>query len=157
VLFRSRRGPAPRTHPQVTGVHMRLAIDFDNVLFVHAFPAVGPLVPGAAEYMQRLHDAGHELVIWSSRASQEDDDLQGEREEGLRAMKAALAQEHIPYDQIDYGDKGKIRADIYVDDHGLGVPLIQHLGQAVLDWRRAFQMIRLQIVAKRLRDHARKA
>lgn len=132
---------------------LKLALDFDNCMFVCWWPEVGPMVPDALEYIQRLKDDGHHLVVWSSRASTHGD-APGEREQGLQAMKDALDTTGIPYDEIDYGDRGKISADLYVDDHGLGVPLREWHGQMVLDWPRAYQMIRLLVVSRRLRAHA---
>lgn len=132
---------------------MRLAVDFDDSLYLCAWPGVGPMVPDAREYLLRLKQDGHQLVIWSSRASR-GEDRPGEREQGLQAMKGALDQDGLPYDEIDYGDRGKIRADLYVDDHGLGVPLREWRGRLVLDWPRAYQMIRLVAVSRRLGAHA---
>lgn len=134
---------------------MRLCIDFDETLFLNEWPGVGPVVPGAAEHVQRLKADGHTIIIWSARASHEFPDQPADRARGLQQMKDALDNHGIPYDAIDYGDQGKLRADLYIDDHGLGVPLVPFAGVQVLDWPKAYQMIRLVLVARRLGAHVK--
>ena len=61
--------------------------------------------PHAAEALQRLHDAGWRIVIATAR-----------KDDG-GALPVWLADNHIPYDGIHYGDKLDVRASVLIDDH----------------------------------------
>lgn len=127
---------------------MRIALDFDKT--IAAGPTLDPewLVPGVEQSMQHLHRAGHHLTVWSCRNGRVWGDLN--RAESLQKMKAFLDAHNLPYDAIDYGDQGKLLADLYVDDKALGVPLRTFRGNRVVDWPIALKMIRLLVVGSRL-------
>lgn len=88
---------------------MRLAIDFDNVLYDYDGQWRGgelmlPPVAGAAESMRRLTGDGHKLIIYSTRGW-----LKAHRER----MAGWLEKNGIPFDKIA---STKPNADIYIDD-----------------------------------------
>ncbi len=99
-----------------------LAIDFDGTIVDEVFPKIGPLREGAKEYIRKLYDDGHYIIIWTCR--------EGE----YRVMAKFFLQDNfIPYHKMNspnpegverYGfDPRKIGADIYIDDRGvLGIP-----------------------------------
>ena len=129
---------------------MRVAVDFDNTLFVGAYPDVGPIVPGARRYVRQLVRDGHKITIWSSRASTLTPDNPIEHAKSLQKMYDALVREGIPFHEIDYGQHGKIPADVYIDDHGLGAPLRNFYGFKVVDWPSAYNLVRLVEISRRL-------
>lgn len=91
---------------------MRLAIDFDNVLYDYDGRWQGGRldsepVPGATAAMIRLRDDGHILIIYSTRGW-----LRAHRER----MANWLTANGIPYDDIA---RTKPNADVYIDDKAL--------------------------------------
>ena len=99
---------------------MILAIDFDGTLIENGYwPEIGPMIPGAYTALQKLHKAGHKIIINSCRAGMAE-----------REMKLWLVANNIPFDAVnenlperleEYGeDCRKISADVYIDDKGFG-------------------------------------
>jgi hypothetical protein len=68
----------------------------------------------------------------------------------MQAMREALLRNGVPFHKIDFGEHGKIPADVYIDDHGLGVPLIEFDGVRVVDWPSAVNLVRLVEISRRL-------
>lgn len=98
---------------------MTIAVDFDGTLHMGAYPSIGDMRPGAKEYMQKLKEDGHYLIIWTCR---EGDVL-------LEAINWLLSQD-IPFDRVNDhepenkakygGTTRKVSADLYVDDKQVG-------------------------------------
>lgn len=83
-----------------------IAVDFDGTISAD--------FDRAREALQSLKDAGHTIVVWSSRNSLAQ---HGDESEPLMTQMIDELQEHrIPYDDIDYGDVGKFHAQVYIDD-----------------------------------------
>jgi adenylylsulfate kinase len=93
-----------------------LAVDFDGVIADYSEGdkgkgVFGSPIEGAAEYLQKLHDEGWMIIIWTAR-----------EEEGL--LKKYLDANRIPYDHVNENpdqthDSRKIFADVYLDDMGI--------------------------------------
>jgi len=98
---------------------MIIAVDFDGTLHTGTYPNIGEPRPGAEEYMKKLKDDGHYLILWTCR---EGDLL-------LEAINWCLSQ-NIPFDRVNDhepenkakygGTTRKIYADLYVDDKQIG-------------------------------------
>lgn len=112
---------------------MIIAVDFDGTLHTGAYPSIGDMRPGAQEYMQKLKNDGHFLIIWTCRA--------GER---LTEAINWLLSQNIPFDRVNdqnpdnqalYGDiTRKVYADLYVDDKQVGgLPSWEDIYKHVLD------------------------
>ena len=98
---------------------MIIAIDFDGTIVHDDFPNIGPLQPYAKEVINRLHDAGHYIIIWTSR-------------NGNSLIDAInyLLEHGVSFDRINDSEPGnrsqymhdtrKIYADTYIDDRNLG-------------------------------------
>ena len=99
---------------------MIIAIDFDNTIARTNYPNILGEMPYAKEAMERLHEQGHYLIIWTSRY-------------GKNLLDAInwLLEHKIPFDRVNeeppeykelYGVRtyGKIYADLYIDDHNVG-------------------------------------
>jgi hypothetical protein len=97
-----------------------VAVDFDGVL--HAYSEgfkdgeiYDDPVPGAAEAMQKLLDAGLEVVIFSTR--NHDRTVDGKSEKNQRAeMEAWLDKHEIPYTRV-HDEPGKPLCQLFIDDN----------------------------------------
>ena len=101
---------------------MIVAIDFDGVLCQNEFPRIGPPNYEVVSLVRQLMDAGHEVVLWTSRNGQELEDAVLWCED--RGLSFCAVNEPAPSNAAEYEDKyptqsRKIYADIYIDDHNL--------------------------------------
>lgn len=126
---------------------MIIAVDFDGTIVSSDRPyndIYSPLIflPGAREGLRSLKRAGHTLVLWSGRTNRaliynpEFDPLWVEgmpwpsdaarmlHADRLRQMLRFVAEE-LPgvFDAIDDGRQGKLEADLYIDDRGIGADI----------------------------------
>ena len=98
---------------------MILAIDFDGTLHTGKYPNIGEPVANSIEYMEKLHQDGHYLIIWTCR---EGDSLL----EAINWLKEVgipfdRVNDHEPKNKAQYGGTTrKIYADVYVDDRQIG-------------------------------------
>jgi len=90
-----------------------VAVDFDGTIadYSKRQQGLGELLPGAREFLQKLHDDGWVIIIWTGR-----------NENGLIAKY--LDANKVPYDYINENPNGlsgspKIYADVYLDDRGV--------------------------------------
>lgn len=97
-----------------------IAVDFDHTIACSSWPELGHPKEGCAEVLNRLHEEGHHIIIWTCR---EGDDV-------CCKIPKWLAQHNIPWHQINehhpvirdfyQNDTRKVMADIYIDDRNLG-------------------------------------
>jgi len=98
---------------------MIIAVDFDGTLHCGEFPAIGEPAQDAIDYMQKLHDDGHYIIIWTCRCDQK-----------LTEAINWLIERGIPFDRInDHSpeqlamyttNSRKVYAHLYVDDRQVG-------------------------------------
>lgn len=93
-----------------------VAIDFDGTIVEHAYPEIGPLMPGAAETIRWLHSWA-DIVVWTCRYLQED----------VNKAREFLEANGIPFDRINenvgtvaFAPLPKIYFDVGIDDRNLG-------------------------------------
>jgi hypothetical protein len=111
-----------------------VGVDYDGTTVSDRFPLSGKPIPGAIEGLKKLKELGGFIIIWSARncpvnvytAKLEGVDCLKEMEEGLKKY-------NIPYDFIDRGEWGKIKADFYIDNSA--IPRFH------LDWNRIVSII----------------
>lgn len=104
-----------------------IAVDFDLTLCDSKFPDVGPPKPGAREAMQAFRDMGFKTIVSSCRASSYHwDHYYGDalitpatERPVFQNMVRWLEENEIPYDEVDDGTKGKVGAELYIDDKGI--------------------------------------
>lgn len=112
---------------------MIIAVDFDGTLHTGAYPSIGDMRPGAQEYMQKLKNDGHYIILNTCRCG---DTL-------LEAINWCLWQS-IPIDRVNdnhpelvakyQSNSRKISADIYVDDKQIiELPSWEEIYKHVLD------------------------
>ena len=89
---------------------MILAIDFDNTIMDTKHPVegqkMGPPMPDALESLMDLHDAGHTLIIHTTRAN---------NPSGRKSVADWLEYYDVDYDSI----MPKPAADFYIDDRAV--------------------------------------
>nr|WP_320037162.1 hypothetical protein [uncultured Bacteroides sp.] len=98
---------------------MIIAVDFDGTLHTGEFPAIGEPAKDVAEYMQKLHEDGHYIIIWTCRCDQK-----------LVEAINWLIDNNIPFNRINDHcpehagqyptNPRKVYAHLYVDDRQVG-------------------------------------
>lgn len=116
-----------------------IAIDFDGTIVKHNFPFIGDLIPEAKEVINALYNKGHTILIWTVRSITND---------AVGKMKKFLDNNGVKYHNINENAEEilndpawenfspKIYADLYIDDRGLGCPVICPTGESYphVDW-----------------------
>ncbi len=115
-----------------------IALDFDGTCVYPDYPGVGREI-GAAPVLHDLVAAGHYLVLWTVRSGAMGDP-------NADALLPALAwfQKHrIPLHSVnclpgqkDYSISPKVDAHLYIDNKGLGIPLVEDDEKPFVDWDR---------------------
>lgn len=99
---------------------MIIAVDFDGILCKNEFPNIGSPNYKMISMVRQLIDAGHEVVLWTSRT---DNELVAAVEWCKdRGLHFTSVNENVPSNLQKYKDKypngtRKVYADVYVDDH----------------------------------------
>lgn len=91
-----------------------IAVDYDDTITLHRpYPERAPLNPKAKKYLDKLHEKGYEIVLWSARHDESNDDAYNRciTEFGL----TYLIQDDVT--KYKHGKTGKLWADFYIDDH----------------------------------------
>lgn len=102
---------------------MIIAVDFDGILCENKFPEIGPPIYPVISAVRELIDAGHEVVLWTSRNGAELEAAVKWCED--RGLRFCAVNEPAPTNEEKYRDvypiqTRKIYADIYIDDHSIG-------------------------------------
>jgi hypothetical protein len=108
-----------------------IAVDFDGTIVEHEFPEIGPVVPGAFEWLRRWQAAGARLILWTMRSdgrtpdgSRANGPVLSEAVELCRANGVQFWGVNCNPDQAAWTKSPKAYAHIYVDDAALGCPLV---------------------------------
>lgn len=99
------------------GDNIVLAVDFDNTLAMQEKDLIPrKLVPKAKETVNRLHDKGYVIIIWTCRAG-----------EKLKQALDFLDENNVMYDYVnenieglDFETSDKIWCSYFIDDKNLG-------------------------------------
>lgn len=95
-----------------------IAIDVDGTVCLHDFPFMGKEVPHAIEVLKKLQSAGHDFILYTMRVDQQ----LTEAEDWLR--KRGIFVSYLNCNpELETGSR-KCYAHAYIDDHGIGTPLI---------------------------------
>lgn len=110
---------------------MTIAVDFDGTIVTHEYPRIGRPIPFAIETLLKLQQDGHQIILWTVREGQ----LQEEavaycKSKGLEfyAVNANYPGENTASESFSR----KIVADVYIDDRNFG---------GLPDWGVIYQMI----------------
>ena len=114
------------------GKQIKIAVDLDDTLAEYdgwrGLNHIGDPQNGAKQFMEQLREAGHYLIIYTTRTNAsvnrpEDEDALGLNntiDRQTAPIAAWMEQHQIPYDEI-YADEGKPLANAFVDDR-----VVQH-------------------------------
>lgn len=120
-----------------------IAVDFDNTLVYEKWPGVGKIIPGAFEVLKELERNGHKIILYTQR---EHVAVPGCPDTLLPAINLVREQgihlyavNEFPIDDSMYPPSRKVYADVYIDDHGAMIPLIDYYDEngeykPVVDW-----------------------
>jgi len=112
-----------KTPPNIEKI---VAVDFDKTICDSSYPAIGSLKPGACEALAKIRSLGYWIIIWSCRTCKffpevfaSDGETLDMNRGVVRDMIGFLDDNHVPYDEIDDGTKGKPYAAFYIDDKAI--------------------------------------
>ena len=98
-----------------------IAIDFDGCIVEHDFPRIGAPVPGAEEVIRLMIGAGHRPILWTCRSNYH-------LLEAIDYVRNTLGLDLHGWNSNrlndEYPGSPKLYADTYIDDKGLGCPLV---------------------------------
>lgn len=113
-------------------ITMIIAIDFDGTCVTHEYPNVGKDI-GAIPVLKKLVEKGHQLLLLTMRSGKELDDAI----KWFNDNEIPLWSVNENPTQKEWTDSPKIYAHIYIDDAGLGVPLMSashYSDRLFVDW-----------------------
>lgn len=98
---------------------LTLAVDFDGTLVEEGFhPEIGPIRKNAKEVINKLHEDGHYIIIWTCRTLDVDKVAEFLNQHQIKFH--AINEEH-PETMEKWGySSRKIGASYYIDDRGIG-------------------------------------
>lgn len=120
---------------------MKVAVDFDGTCVDHCYPAVGADAPACVKVLKMLVESGHNILLFTMRS-------------GVHLEDAVnwFADRDIPLygintdpDQLQWTSSPKCFAHMYIDDRGVGVPMLEKddFNAPVVDWYRVNQILNL--------------
>ncbi|MFA5036929.1 MAG: hypothetical protein WC479_07110 [Candidatus Izemoplasmatales bacterium] len=124
-----------------------IACDFDGTCVTHEFPKIGKDI-GAVPVLKELIANGHKLILWTMRSDIVNPKSESEciiLESGYYLSEAVrwFKENEIPLfgvqtnpTQSGWTKSPKAYAELYIDDAGLGCPLIYvENGRPYVDWQ----------------------
>ena len=98
---------------------MIVAVDFDGILCRDEFPGIGAPNYSMISLVHEIIDAGHEVVLWTSRA--DDRLVEAVRWCEDRGLHFCAVNDNAPsnrarYERLYPDDTRKVYADVYMDD-----------------------------------------
>ena len=98
---------------------MIVAVDFDGILCRDEFPGIGAPNYGMISLVREIIDAGHEAVLWTSRA--DDRLVEAVRWCEDRGLRFCAVNDNAPSNRARYEGEypngtRKVYADVYLDD-----------------------------------------
>lgn len=111
---------------------MIIAVDFDGTCVEHDYPAIGIDVEGAADTLRALTARGHRLILYSMRSG----DKLAKAERWFKERNIELWGVNNNPEQKEWTESPKVFAHIYIDDAGLGCPImfIDGVRRPVVNW-----------------------
>lgn len=103
-----------------------IAVDFDGTIVDHDFPRIGKLKEGAKRVLNKWHDEGIKVIVWTCRNNV--DLPEWGKDATIRGVQDFLDENGIKYDTINEMSTSqafrlnsrKVYADLYIDDRNLG-------------------------------------
>ena len=116
---------------------MTIAIDFDGTIVENRYPKIGKPLLFAIETLKKLHEEGHQLILWTYRTGPE-------LQEAVEFCKSKgifffAVNRSYPEEKFDNTLSRKIQADIFIDDRNFG---------GLLGWGEIYQSLSLEFLQK---------
>ena len=134
---------------------MIIAVDFDGTVVDHRFPKVGAPVPDALRWLQRWQELGAKIILWTMRsASPEYPETLNDAVRYLEAGGIRLYGVNENPAQGTWSTSRKAYANLYVDDAGVGCPLIAVEGFArpCVNWSVIGPAVEVQLIEEQKRS-----
>jgi hydroxymethylpyrimidine pyrophosphatase-like HAD family hydrolase len=114
---------------------LTIAIDFDGTIVENRYPKIGKPLLFAIETLKKLHDEGHQLILWTYRTGPE----LKEAVEFCNNKEIYFFAVNRSYPEEKYDDSmsRKIQADIFIDDRNIG---------GLLGWGEIYQTLSLEFL-----------
>jgi len=118
---------------------MTIFLDFDGTVVEHCYPKIGKINPGSFKVINKLHNAGHRIVLNTYRA----DCADGTKEEAVMFMN------NCPYLDFNILETTSLKKPppqwenpnpsnilMYIDDNSVGIPMRDgfHVGTKMVNW-----------------------
>lgn len=114
---------------------MYIAFDFDGTCVTNKWPDTGEKLEGCVETLKLLATLGHKLILNTCREGL----LLADAIRWCDKQKIPLyAVNDNPEARAKWGICRKVWADLYIDDHALGVPL----RDGCVDWAKTKELIK---------------
>jgi hypothetical protein len=98
---------------------MIIAIDFDGTCVTHDYPRIGKDI-GAVPVLKKIVENGHRLLLLTMRSG----DKLDEAKKWFEDNEIPIWSANENPEQKSWTESNKVYAHIYIDDAGLGVPLM---------------------------------
>lgn len=98
---------------------MVIAVDFDGTIVTHEYPRIGKDIPFAIETLKKLQTEHFlQLILWTVREGKElEEAVKYCRERGLEFY---AVNANYPEEKPEHNEPRKLKADLFIDDRGLG-------------------------------------
>jgi len=116
-----------------------IGLDFDGTCVDHRFPGIGPEAPHCTHILNLLLAEGNTLNLNTMRGGK----FLEEAQRWFIDKEVAIAGVNAHPGQSDWTTSPKVYAHVYVDDSGLGAPLIRPIGfhHPCIDWQAVWDML----------------
>jgi len=104
---------------------MIIAVDFDGTCVAHDFPRVGPNI-GAGEVLRDLVAEGHQIILNTIRGDADGKVFLSEAVMWFIKNDIPLYGVNVNPEQHKHTNSPKVHADLFIDDRGLGCPLVNN-------------------------------
>lgn len=98
---------------------MIIAIDFDGTCVTHDYPRIGKDI-GAVPVLKKIVENGHRLLLLTMRSG----DKLDEAKKWFEDNEIPIWSANENPEQKSWTESNKVYAHIYIDDAGLGIPLM---------------------------------
>ena len=119
---------------------MNIGIDLDGTCVTHEYPRIGKDI-NAVPILSALVERGHNLILITMRSGKE----LKEAVKWFKENNIDLYSINSNPTQRKWTKSPKIHAHLYIDDAGLGVPLIYNPAYSTrpyVDWDAAYQLLK---------------
>lgn len=122
---------------------MKICIDFDGTCVTHKYPKIGESI-GAEEILQNLVKSGHKLILFTMRSGKKlNEAVTWFKNNGIQ-----LYGINIDPTQKTWTQSPKAYAHLYIDDAGLGVPLMTDKDRPYVNWKKVKAMLKEREILK---------